>query len=762
METYHVHIKGRVQGVGFRPFVYQLAQSYDLRGWVCNATDGVHIRFTGNENLAQQFYQDCLNKKPELAIITYSSIQQLGPEYFPDFRITESQNGDLELSISPDFAICSRCADELQDDNNRRYLYPFITCTQCGPRFSILKDLPYDRPFTTMDPFDMCPACESEYLNPKDRRYFSQTNSCATCGIKLSLISSHDSDFDHLKQSEILPLVISKLKEDCIVAVKGIGGFLLLCNANSEATIGVLRHRKNRPSKPFAVLYQDLHAVNQNFHLCSEERQLLTGPVSPIVLLSPTAENTLPKDSIAPGLEKIGVMLPYAPILKIIASQFGGPLIATSANVSGAPIVYGEDESGLLALADLVLSNNRAIHFPQDDSVMQFSPENKQQIILRRSRGLAPGTFTDLRKSKANTLALGAEMKGAFALALRRNTYISQYLGNLGHYENQVLFETVLDNFISLTHTDIEQIAIDSHPGYFTHQLGKTLAVEKGAELIEIQHHEAHFAAILAEKKLTNEDNVLGVIWDGTGFGTDGNSWGGEFFDYSDGLISRITHLSYFQNLSNDRMAIDNRLCALSLAGEEHWADLEEYFTQTEWGFYTKTLLQPGRETSSMGRVFDAVAFLAGISKFNAYEGESATRLEQAAGKFLSKNSGVKPYEFGWVGNQIQLNPLMREIFHDRKIGYEGIAARFHLTLIEMVRKVAEVGAYDKIAFSGGVFQNGLLVDLLIDQLGRDFELHFHSEFSPNDENIAYGQLAHWQCSENKENVSLKSVEPCV
>ena len=762
MDTFHIHITGRVQGVGFRPFVYKLAQTSHLKGWVCNATDGVHIRFNATQEQANEFYQACLRQKPDQSVVNQSTLSKVATECFADFQIVESHSGKLDLCITPDFSLCQHCREELYDPNNHRFHYAFITCTECGPRYSVMSGLPYDRELTAMDPFNMCSACEAEYHDPNDRRYFSQTNSCPDCGVQMHLADADGVVSDQLTSEELMDLAVERLREDKIIAVKGIGGYLLLCNAQSRQAVSELRRRKQRPSKPFAVLYGSVETVATQFHITQEETSLLNGSISPVVLLNPRQHNDLPMDIVAPGLEKIGVMVPYAPILELVSSKFGSPLIATSANQSGSPIVHADDETGLFQLADYVLSHNRAIVFPQDDSVVQLSPWNQQRIVLRRSRGMAPSTFCSLSNDKMDQLALGAEMKGTFAYGVGSNTYVSQYLGNLSHYDNQLQFEEVLSRFSKLINPAIKQIAIDAHPGYFTHQLGKTWAKEKGISLVEIPHHEAHFAAILAERKLTEENHVLGVIWDGTGFGSDGNSWGGEFFEYTNHTITRIAHLAYYPQLSQDRMAIDNRLCALALSGPENRHELQNAFNSTEWSFYLKSMQRPSLLTSSMGRVFDAVAFLADIAHTNTYEGQSAMLLEQNAQKAFSKRQNIQPYSFTLKGQQLELNDTIDQIFHDRKNNYQGISARFHLTLVEMIRKVANEGAYQKIAFSGGVFQNGLLTDLIINALGPVFDLYFHQELSPNDENIAYGQLAHLQYIDHKKNRNLKPIAQCV
>ena len=762
METFHIHIKGRVQGVGFRPFVYKLAHANGLRGWVCNATDGVHIRFNASQQLAEDFYKSCLHQKPVRSVVTDSFIEKVDFEPFSDFQITESRDRPLELSITPDFAMCPDWREELEKPDDRRHQYAFITCTVCGPRFSIISGLPYDRELTAMEPFHMCHDCEKEYHDPRERRYFSQTNSCPSCGVQLNFSEANGSSASVETDGEIIDLVVSRLRKDDIVAVKGIGGYLLLCSAQSKESISKLRQRKRRPSKPFALLYESLEAVENAFAVSKPESSLLNGSVSPIVLLRPKENNPLPMEAVAPGLEKVGVMIPYAPILAMIARKFEGPLIATSANLSGAPIVHSDDEAGLFQLADAVLSNNRKIEFPQDDSVVHFSPWRRQQITLRRSRGMAPSIFSSLAKTEIDQLALGAEMKGTFAYTTGANTYVSQYLGNLNHYDNQVQFETVLGRFERLIKPDVKQIAVDAHPGYYSHQLGKKLAEELGIALVEIPHHEAHFAAILAERKLVEEDRVLGVIWDGTGYGADGHSWGGEFFDYSDQQINRVAHLAYYPVLSHDRMAIDNRLCALALTGPDNRHHLKESFNATEWNFYRKNLQNPEVLTSSMGRVFDAVAFITGVSKTNTYEGQSAMLVEQDALRSFANSSHIQPYPFEKKGSSISLRPMFDQLYDDKTKASADISARFHLTLVDMIRSVATEGAYQKIAFSGGVFQNGLLVDLILNELDTQFELYFHRELSPNDENIAYGQLAHLQYIASKQNRNFKFSEQCV
>ena len=722
----------------------------------------MHIRFNAATDLASDFYRQCLDNRPHLSVITDAYIEEIEEEFFVDFQITNSKSGSLDLTISPDFALCDDCRAEMHNAANKRHQYPFITCTVCGPRYSILTGLPYDRPLTTMDSFHMCDPCSKEYHDPTHRRHYAQTNSCKDCGIKLSLKGSDGQNYDHLDQSEMIIQVVKQLGENKIVAVKGIGGYLLLCNAYSKTAIDQLRSRKNRPAKPFAVLFKDIKAIVRDCKLSEEEKAALLSPASPIVILSANPKTCLHLDSIAPGLKKVGAMIPYAPVLELISTHFGNPLIATSANISGFPILYNDGESQLFKLADYVLSNNRAISFSQDDSVVRFSESNQHQVLLRRSRGFAPATFKAFSRFEKCTLALGAEMKGVFAISADHNIYGSQYLGNLAYYENQLLYEKTLIDFSSLIKANPGVIIVDKHPSYFTSQLGRRIADETGISLCKVQHHEAHFTSVLGENQLLDEERVLGVIWDGTGYGDDGNIWGGEFFNYSDGEMHRIGHISYFSHLAGDKMARDTRLCALALAGVHNVGSLKKYFKDMEWDYYTKLIAKPPLKTSSMGRVFDAVAFLAGISKTNTYEGQSAMLLEQEARSLLKGNHQIKPYSISINGQGISLQNTFDEIFEDIKKGNNTISARFHLSLVEIIKTIAVDSGYQKIAFSGGVFQNGLLVDLIIDQLGQDYQLFFHKELSPNDENIAFGQLVHSKYLKNHKMFNSKETEQCV
>lgn len=757
MSTYHIHIQGQVQGVGFRPFVWRLAKAHGLLGWVNNGCDGVHIRVNAGDNSVQRFLEAIKQGAPEIAYISHWTQKKVENESFDTFSIVQS---DVEttpnLLLSPDFGLCSDCRQELYAPGNRRNHYAFITCTSCGPRFSITRRLPYDRDRTTMQHFIQCETCLAEYQNPDDRRYFSQTNSCYTCGISLKL-----SNCTHSNSHEVLHEAVSRIQAGQILAVKGIGGFLLVCDATHAGAIQTLRLRKNRPSKPFAVLYPDAQALAGDVELQPDDRTLLESAPAPILLLPlrPHPASGICSGLLAPSLDRLGVMLPYAPLLDLISRGAGKPLVATSGNNSGAPVCYTDEQAmeQLGAIADAVLTHNRDIVVPQDDSVAQHTQYARQRILLRRSRGYAPTFYEKTPLALQDSmLAFGAELKSTFAWQHLGNTYISPYLGDLDSFDTRERFEQVLNHFGELLQARPQQLLADRHPGYFATQLAERLAAAWQVPLQKIQHHEAHFAAVLGEHgKLTEQqDSILGVIWDGTGLGDDGRIWGGEFFVFQNGRMERAFHLEYFNWLLGDKMAREPRISAMSAC---HGLDvlpglLDTKFTPSEWVFYQK-MLESGTslQTSSMGRLFDAVASLLGLADKISFEGEAAMRLESLAHRYFrhhglpaTPGSFAFPLEDLSESAPIGFKSIFQNLLDGLRSGEppESLAARWHLTLIRMIEKIASTLNVPAIAFSGGVFQNSLLVDLLIHYLKPRYKLYFHQQLSPNDECIAYGQLA--------------------
>lgn len=749
--TWHIHIQGQVQGVGFRPFVYVLAQQFGLNGWVNNTVDGVHIVFNAVPSIAENFKQAIIKQAPRLARITSIALVDIEEKFFDNFQIIHSEDkGQRNLLLTPDFGMCEDCKRELQEQKNRRKEYAFITCTNCGPRYSIIHSFPYDRVNTEMDSFKMCDACQAEYNNPLDRRYYSQTNSCPDCAIELQLFN-HQQAAVSISQSKIIDLVVQYWKAGKIVAIKGIGGYLLTCDATNEKAIQTLRARKYRPSKPFALMYPSLDDL-VDFQVEDCEREMLESAISPIILLK-LKPSVQALKGIAPSLNRVGVMLPYTPLYDLLLQNFGKPIIATSGNVSGSPIVFKDKKAlnELTTIADFILTNNREIVVPQDDSVIQFTTFKKQPIILRRSRGLAPTYINaNLTWSKESTLAMGAMLKSTFSLLHNGNVYISQYLGDLEHFDTQQHYEQVMQHFLQLFDTQPEFILCDKHSAYPSAQFGKKLAEEFNISFSTIQHHIAHFGAVLGENNLLHsEAPVLGVIWDGTGLGEDGQIWGGEFFNYQNYDFTRCTHFGYFDFILGDKMPKEPRISALSACWGVTAANeiLKEKFSKIEWQVYSKLLEKENTlKTSSVGRLFDAVASLLGILDQQTYEGEAAMQLEAMATRYFKAHGlhfSSSYFEEVSPDNSISTKALMlgiiRDLQQDKTVDW--IAAKFHYSLVQLIKYLANNLNIHKIAFSGGVFQNGLLVDLIQHHLSQTFDLYFHQQLSPNDENISFGQL---------------------
>ena len=597
--------------------------------------------------------------------------------------------------------------------------------------------------------FCMCPDCFLEYHNPEERRHFSQTNSCPSCPVHLlwldrsgTLLTSHS--------DEAIAKGVEALGEGKILGVKGVGGFLLVADATQADVVQTLRKRKHRPGKPFALLYPDRETLEGDVWVTEKEYEAYTSIESPIVLfrLREKPASGLALKQVAPGLDTIGAMQPYTPLFELLSRTFGKPLIATSGNFSGSPIFF-EDEAGLKNLApvvDFFLNNDRDIVVPQDDSVMRFSERRAKPVFLRRSRGYAPSLLHLAFEGWAGTaLAMGAMLKSTFGLYAQGNTYVSQYLGNSENFDVQENYRHTLNHFLQLFEVEPEMVVGDLHPNYFTAQWGEELARQWGVPYRRVQHHRAHFAAVLAEHNLLqSEEPVLGVIWDGTGYGDDGQIWGGEYFRFADGLMERVAHISYFDHLFGDKMPREPRLSAFTLtkgiAGAEEV--LRPKFSAKEWQIYQRQL-QKGNplKTSSMGRLFDGVSSLLGICDQMSFEGEAAMYLEVEAKRYIRQH-GV-PAKWYPVEDGTNWRSLIQGVLQDlrakKEVSY--IAAKFHLSLVEEIRVVAKKQQVKKLAFSGGVWQNALLVDLVIELLEKEYKLYFHEQLSPNDECISFGQL---------------------
>ncbi|MEL6659617.1 MAG: carbamoyltransferase HypF [Bacteroidota bacterium] len=768
--NWHIHIQGQVQGVGFRPFVYALAQRHALNGWVNNTNDGVHIELNAERIAAQGFLDEIMAHPPRLAEITSATIVEVKHRAFADFRIIHSDDSEaVNLVLTPDFALCEQCREEVHAPESRRKGYAFTSCTDCGPRYSIIRTLPYDRPKTTMDAFPLCGTCQAEYDDPADRRYFAQTNSCPDCSIDLQLYDAAGKRLSK-QQEEILEQIPQLWRAGKIVAIKGIGGYLLTCDANYAAVVAKLRQRKHRPSKPFAVMFPNLDQMLQVVDLDKQERDLLQSPTAPIVLarLKPEQQTELSVDLLAPKLNRLGVMLPYAPLYEILLAVYGQAIVATSANVSGSPIVFQDDSAleDLVGIADYVLANEREIVIPQDDSVVQFTGVYKERIIMRRSRGWAPSYIhPNLKWSIGDALATGAMLKSTFALSHRSNTYISQYLGDLDHFGTQEHYRHCFEHLQSVLTAQPKRILCDQHPEYPSTRLAEAWSERLNIPVQKIQHHEAHFGAILGEHKLIHTDQpILGIIWDGTGLGTDGQIWGGEFFRYENYGFQRYQHFAYFPSLAGDKMAKEPRLAALAIsAGSEALQQsLKQRFSAQEWRIYQNRLNRTGSLlSSSVGRLFDAVAALVLGADRQSYEGEAAIQLQALAEEYTALNGldNLTHYTIEQSTGAIPTRQLLNAVYLDLNAGKPKacVAAKFHLSLVMIIKSVAAEQNIRQLAFSGGVFQNGLLVDLLHHYLAADYRLYFHQQLSPNDENISFGQMVCAEINHQRELSTTKT-----
>ena len=759
MHTYHIHINGLVQGVGFRPFVCRQAAIFLVNGWVSNTNDGVHIECSTTPDVFNEFYHALISEPPANAIITHHHYTEVAEKTFTGFIIRHSSHEQKpDLLLTPDIAVCDECKNEISNKNNKRFQYPFTTCLKCGPRYSITTALPYDRENTSMNPLHMCNSCREEYFDISNRRHFSQTNSCSNCAIPMHFYSSPETCLSS-DPEEVVEFAISELNRGCIVAVKGIGGYLLLCDATSDSAIALLRNRKQRPAKPFALMYPNLALAAQDVNLRSFEVKALQEKSAPIVLceLKHFSKTGICKEAIAPGLYKIGLMLPCSPLLYMISEHFGKPLIATSGNISGSPIIYNDKDAlqNLFGIADYILTYERDIVVPQDDSVMQFS-DRGQKIILRRSRGLAPNYFPNpFGPSAKGVLAMGAELKSAFALLDKNNLFVSQYLGDQGTIESQDCFQDTMKHVCSLLKADPAQILVDKHPAYFVSLYGKDIANTTGKHITSIQHHKAHFGAVLAENNLFDtKDPVLGFIWDGTGYGDDGNIWGSEIFIYENREMQRVAHLRYFPQLLGDKMSKEPRLSALCLLANDPQKQfvVQKYFSTQAWQYYQQLLQQPGSIlTGSMGRLLDGIAAMLGIRLYNTYEGEAALQLES-----LARNAAWKPseyYSIPLINTDLDWSKLIAGVLDDlnRKTDTATIAWKVFFSLAKLVEQMSEHYGINNLAFSGGVFQNALLIDIIIERLSYRKKLFFHQQLSPNDESIGFGQLACFSIARSKK-----------
>jgi hydrogenase maturation protein HypF len=744
--TFKIQIKGQVQGVGFRPFVFGLAHKHNYFGKVFNNEEGVVVYINSSKENANAFVSDLINNAPKVSIIVSHDITSVDFISFDDFKIIASpKTKQLNLPLTPDFAICTECKNEISDSKNRRFQYPFTTCVSCGPRYAITTKYPFERAHTSLLKFEMCNTCHTEYTLPDDRRFHSQTNSCSECGIKLKLTDNLGKNIE-VNQQDIIIKVAKYISQGYIVAIKNTNGYVLCCDATDVDAIQQLRIKKKRLTKPFAVLYPTIKAVKNDFNLTDKEREALQSNVAPIVILQNTRSLKLATNAIAPNLNQIGVMLPSSGLLQLLMNELKSPIIATSGNIHGSPIISNEKEAEkeLKSVADYFLHHTMEIQFPQDDSVLKYA--NNDQIILRRSRGLAPNYLGEFHTNIQPILAMGAHLKSTFSFVPNTHTYVSQYFGNLDSYEVSERYKNTLKQYINLFETTPKVILVDKHHQYQSTIVGNDLAAHWKAKLIDIQHHKAHFASVLGEHNLfESEEKLLGVIWDGTGLGDDDAIWGGEFFIYENHNIDRLTHFEYFNWIANDKMAQEPRLSLLSLLNENERPSIREKFTETEWKIYIKTLQSNTHKTSSVGRLFDAIASLLGLIDVVTFEGEAAMILEQCAVNYKHSDYSnlLDDIDYTKVPTQLIIQKAKEQFYKGDSI--EKIAASFMYTLAKCIVKIALEQQVKTIVCSGGVFQNAFLLNQLRGLIDNtNLNLKINRKLSCNDENISFGQLMYY------------------
>ncbi|MFA5310039.1 MAG: carbamoyltransferase HypF [Dehalococcoidales bacterium] len=746
-----VSVRGVVQGVGFRPFVYQLASKNGLRGWVCNTSEDVKIEVEGEPASIDAFLSGLREQSPPLSHIEDITVTAGKPARYDNFEIRPSrpEAGKYQL-VSPDIATCPDCLKEIFNPADRRYRYAFTNCTNCGPRFTIISDIPYDRPNTTMREFTMCPECRREYENPLDRRFHAQPNACPACGPRLELA---DAKGRAMPGKDVIQKSAELLRDGRILAVKGLGGFLLACDATNTDAVNTLRRRKNRPAKPLAIMVADMEEARKYCAITKAEAELMASPGSPIVLVKRREKSGL-SEAVAPGLKYLGVMLPYTPLHHLLLRETGRPLVMTSGNISEEPIARDNDEAlrRLGGIADYFIRHNRGIYARYDDSVMTV--EGDIPRFTRRARGYAPYPVR-LPYQSRQILGCGAEEKNTFCLTRDNYAFVSQHIGDMENLETLEHYVNTIALYKKLFRIQPEIIAYDMHPEYLPTRYAGELAEKEKVKPVPVQHHHAHIASCLAENGVSGR--VIGAALDGTGYGTDGHIWGGEFLVADFKSFTRAGHLEYLP-LAGGALAIKKPyrtalgyMTALDIQPDERlpllkWAANGEYEIIRDQ--VKKGINAP--PTSSMGRLFDAAAALSGVRGVIAYEAQAAIDLESAANDAPGEE-GAYPFTCAEEDGVhiIKVHDLIAAIIKDviKNTPKAAIAARFHNTAAQMIaetcRRIAGQTGLKEVALSGGVFQNRRLTVKstgLLEAAG--FKVYTHRQVPCNDGGISLGQAA--------------------
>lgn len=747
IEALDVRVTGVVQGVGFRPFVHRAAASHGLTGWVRNDTGGVQIEVEGTSAALGAFLDDLRTRAPVLTRLEDVRTRRVQPQGYEAFRVISSETAvPGRLPVSPDVATCSICLGELFDPANRRHRYPFITCTDCGPRFTVIESMPYDRDRSTMRAFTQCPSCLHEYETPSDRRYHSQTNSCPDCGPRLSFHTAAATS----EGEEALQSAAALLRSGSIVAVRGLGGFHLAVDATSARAVARLRQRKSREAKPLAVMVRTLAQARSLGDVGPAHEAILDSPQRPIVLLERLRDATL-ADGVSPGLNTVGVMLAYTPLHHLLLEAVGGPLVMTSGNRSDEPIATGNVEARmrLAGVADAFLMHDREIVARYDDSLVRIV--DRAPVFLRRARGYAPLPLSLPRGSPRPILAVGPHLKNTFTLVDGASAFVSQHVGDLENLETLEHFRDALDRFGTLFHINPEAVVADLHPGY----LSTRIAEDSGLEQLEpVQHHHAHIAAVQAEYDVPGP--VLGIAYDGTGYGDDGKTWGAEFMVSTLRRYRRLAHLRYAPLPGGDLATRRPWRAALGYASLEPGAEAVlasawEGVAEAEWQIARQQVHKRvnAPDASSMGRLFDAAAAVLGVRRVSRYEGQAPMELEALAGA-----RAAEPLPFPWTRDGGGLRvldpvPLLAALGAGLKAGKApaDLAARFHESVASATASLActlcaEEGL-NTVALGGGVFQNARLLSSLVRRLDEvGVTVLIPRRLGPNDGAVSYGQAA--------------------
>jgi len=747
IKTLKINIKGIVQGVGFRPFVYNLALKKDLLGWVRNSSAGVEIEVTGDQKSLEEFISEIENSPPPLSQIDLIKTEWLDKKSFNDFNIEFSEDDPNSfIPVSPDISICDDCLNELFDQNDKRHRYPFINCTNCGPRFTIIKSIPYDRPFTTMSPFDLCEYCKDEYTDPTNRRFHAQPVACPDCGPEISLVINKS---EVGKGENALQHARELIKNGMIIAVKGIGGYHLACDAFNERAVSTLRERKNRIDKAFAVMSLSIDKIQDYSIVGKIERKFLTSRERPIVILEQKADSNL-ASSISPGQKTVGVMLPYTPLHYLLLEddgEFPDAVVMTSGNFAEEPIDINNEAAfdHLDSIADAFLTNDRDIYIRCDDSVFQpYSfGDNEMMRSIRRSRGFAPNPIS-LEWDLPPILAVGPELKNTFCLTRDKYAFVSHHIGNLENYETLSSFESAIEHYEALFRTKPELIAYDLHPDYLSTRYALDRSASNNIESIGIQHHHAHIVSCMAENQLPSDSKVLGFSFDGTGYGVDGTIWGGEVMlsTYKD--FERIGHVRQFSLPGGEKSIKEPWRIAVSLLLESGLSTPEIFkilanIPEKDVDFVINQVDADINcpKTTSMGRLFDGISAILGVRSYVNYEGQAAIEMEALAvnngindNKLLNYNEVVYDYA-QFIDNYLNSPDISKASFD------------FHESIANWVcSQSLSNHSTNLIALSGGVWQNRLLTNLTLSLLNNhDIKVITQNKLPTNDGGISFGQV---------------------